>query len=132
MNIKPGEITDILRPWFATRRVVEFRADFDAAGLTWSEFRSVREAMAEDPDLGPDNPMFEMLNQPGLGTFPVPRHPAQFAAATTGPAQAAPILGAHTEEVLGDVARLTDTEIAHLFDAGIVQSDSYRARRTAA
>ena len=33
----------------------------------------------------------------------------------------APILGEHTEEILGDVARLTDTEISHLFDAGIVK-----------
>ena len=32
----------------------------------------------------------------------------------------APLLGEHSEEILGDVAGLPDTEIAALFDAGIV------------
>ncbi|GGX64541.1 2-methylfumaryl-CoA isomerase [Tateyamaria omphalii] len=127
-----NEITDVLRPWFAARRVVDFRADFDRAGLTWSEFRTVREALAEDPDLGPENPMFDMVTQPGVGRFPVPKHPATFTATDRPAAVVAPTLGAHTEEVLGDVARLSDTEIAQLFDAGIVQSSSYRTSRTAA
>jgi 2-methylfumaryl-CoA isomerase len=30
------------------------------------------------------------------------------------------VLGEHTEEILGDVAGLPDTEIATLFDEGIV------------
>lgn len=126
------DITEILMPWFAARRVEDFRADFDAAGLTWSEFRSVREALAEDPDLSPDNPMFEMLDQPGLGRFPVPRHPARFGASPTAPAQPAPTLGADTEEVLGDVAGLDNTEIAQLFDAGIVASPRFDAHKHAA
>ena len=129
---KRAAITEVLRPWFAARCVEDFRADFDAAGLTWSEFRSMREALAEDPDLGPANPMFDMLHQPGLGRFPVPRHPASFDRLDTAPATPAPELGAHTEEILGDVAQLTGTEIAQLFDAGIVQSDSYRPSRSAA
>lgn len=126
------EITDILNPWFACRRVSDFAADFDRAGLTWSEFRTVREALAHDPDLGPGNPMFQMLTQPGLGRFPVPGHPAEFAAAERSPATPAPVLGTHTEEVLGDVAKMSESEIARLFDAGIVQSSSYHTSRTAA
>ena len=46
--------------------------------------------------------------------------------------QAAPTLGAHPEEVLGDVVGMTDTEIAQLFDKGIVQSPDYARPRTAA
>lgn len=127
-----ADITDILRPWFAARRVSDFSDDFNRAGLTWSKFRTVREALAHDPDLGPDNPMFEMLSQPGLGRFPVPKHPVSFETAERVPAIQAPALGSHTEEVLGDVAGLSDTEIAHLFDAGIVQSSTYHTSRTAA
>lgn len=66
------EITAILKPWFAQRRVAEFEAAFNAAGLTWSEFRTVREAVERDADLGTENPMFSELRQPGLGTFRVP------------------------------------------------------------
>ena len=40
----------------------------------------------------------------------------------------APALGADTEAVLSDVAGLCDTEIARLFDAGVVQSPRHAAR----
>ena len=126
------DITEILRPWFAQRPVAAFRDAFDAAGLTWSEFRSVREALAEDPDLSPENPMFAMLDQPGLGRFPVPGHPASFGAAARVSPKPAPALGADTEEVLADVAQLDGTEIAQLFDSGVVASPRYNAHRSAA
>jgi 2-methylfumaryl-CoA isomerase len=125
------EITAILRPWFAARELRSFADAFDAAGLTWSVFRTVREALAEDPDLSEDNPMFKLLMQPGLGRFPVPGHPATFSAHAREAPQPAPQLGAHTEEVLGDVAGLSDTEIAQLFDSGVVQSPRYGARPAA-
>jgi len=121
------EITAILRPWFARRQVADFARDFDAAGLTWSVFRTVREALAEDADLSDDNPMFRVLDQPGLGRFPVPGHPAVFGAHARAAPVPAPALGADTEAVLGDVAGLGDTEIAQLFDAGVVQSPRFSA-----
>lgn len=125
-------ITQVLKPWFAARRVASFEADFNAAGLTWSVFRSVREAVAQDPDLGVENPMFAMVDQPGLGTFPVPGHPSRYSALEQAAPQAAPALGMHTEEVLADVAGLSDSEIGKLFDAGVVQSPEYAVARTAA
>ena len=121
------EITAILAPWFAARTVRDFAADFDAAGLTWSVFRTVREALAEDADLSDENPMFSVLDQPGLGRFPVPGHPAAFSAHERATPAPAPALGADTEAVLGDVAGLSDTEIAQLFDAGVVQSPHFSA-----
>lgn len=125
-------ITDILRPWFASRAVSDFAEYFNAAGLTWSEFRTTRQALAEDPDLGPDNPMFKPVTQAGLGTFPVPSSPVQFSDHPRVAADPAPALGLHTEEILGDVVGLPDTEIAQLFDQGVVESPAYSAARPAA
>lgn len=125
------EITDILRPWFAARRVADFAAEFDRGGLTWSVFRTVREALAQDADLSEDNPMFRTLTQPGLGRFVVPGHPARFSAHARQDPQAAPALGAQTEEVLGDVVGLSDTEISQLFDRGVVQSPRFAVRPAA-
>ena len=125
------EITAIFAPWFAARRVEDFAPIFDKSGITWSIFRSVKQAVRDDPDLGEANPMFSMLDQPGLGQFQVPGCPAQFGARGRTKPDPAPKLGQHTEEVLGDVARLSDTEIAQLFDKGIVHSPRYAARNAA-
>ncbi len=115
-----AEITALFQPWFAARNVDDFAADFDAAGLTWSQFRSFAEAVAEDPDLSVDNPVFSEIDQPGLGRLPVPGSPFEFTSEPRDEPVPAPELGADTEAVLADVAGLPGGEIAQLFDDGIV------------
>ena len=119
------EITEIIEPWFKIRAVKDFSDDFDKTGLTWSVFRSVKEALNVDPDLTEDNPLFEKILQPDAGEFLVPRHPANFSKVESSDAAPAPALGEHTEEVLGDVLNLSDREIANLFDDGVVASSNY-------
>jgi 2-methylfumaryl-CoA isomerase len=113
-------ITDILAPWFAARTAAEAGAALDAAGATWGPFRSFAGALAEDPDLSPDNPMFRVIDQPGIGRYPVPASPMAFAGAGRLPPGPAPLLGQHTEEVLADVLRLPSGAIGHLFDDKVV------------
>lgn len=125
-----AEITRVLAPWFAARRVDEFAASFEAAGVTWSVFRSFEEALAEDADLSSENPIFETVHQPGIGSYLSPGSPFDFAALQRQSPLPAPALGQHTEEILADVAKLPCTEIASLFDAGIV-SQSGRDMRLA-
>ena len=119
------EITAILEPWFKTRAVEDFARDFDNTGLTWSVFRSVKEALEFDPDLSEDNPLFKKIKQPEAGEFLVPRHPANFSKVDSTEAKGAPALGEHTEEILGDILHLSDIEISNLFDKGVVASPTY-------
>lgn len=114
------QITELLQPWFAARRVEEFAEDFDSAGLTWSEFRSFARAVAHDPDLSTENPMFSEIDQRGIGRYPVPGSPFSFSAEPREAPEPAPMLGGHTEEILADVVGLSDGEIARLFDDRIV------------
>jgi 2-methylfumaryl-CoA isomerase len=123
-----ARITGILAPWFAARRVEEFARDFDAAGVTWSVFRSFAQALAEDPDLSTGNPIFAEIDQPGLGRYLVPGSPMGFSAVPREAPVRAPRLGEHTEEILAEVARLPGTEIAALFDAGIVAEPKAQRR----
>ena len=113
-------ITALLNPWFAARNVADFAAQFDQAGLTWSLFKSLQQALETDPDLQADNPIFELCDQPGLGRYPVPSLPVRFRNAGRSATKLAPKLGQHTEEILSEVAGLDDTEIAQLFDRNIV------------
>ena len=119
------EITEIIEPWFKIRAVRDFADHFDKTGLTWSVFRSVKEALNVDPDLTEDNPLFKKILQPDAGEFLVPRHPANFSKVESSDAAPAPALGEHTEEILGDVLNLSDLEIANLFDDGVVASSNY-------
>ena len=113
-------ITAILGPWFAGRTRADVATLFDKAGLTWGPFRTFAEAVRDDPDLTPDNPMFALVDQPGIGTYAMPGHPAAFAATGRLPPSPAPRLGQHSEAVLADVLGLASGQIAALIDRGIV------------
>lgn len=127
-----ADITAVLTPFFASRAVADFAEAFDVAGLTWSIFRDFETALAEDDDLSESNPMFKMIDNPGLGRFMVPGSPLNFSTFPREVPQPAPVLGMHTEEILGDVVRMTDTEIAQLFDTGTVQSPGRLRQKPAA
>lgn len=127
-----ARITALFAPWFAARRVPDFAATFDAAGLTWSEFRTVREALTSDPDLSADNPMFSQVMHPGLGSLLTPSHPARFSGSVRADPEPAPQLGAHTEEVLAEIVGLSSGAIGRLFDAGIVSGPKQAAQKSAA
>jgi len=113
-------ITTTLAPWFAARTLAEVGPMFDKAGLTWAPFRTFAQAVQEDPDLSPDNPVFAMVEQPGIGTYPVPGHPVAFGAAERVAPVPAPSLGADTEGVLVDVLGMGSGQIGALMDKGVV------------
>lgn len=125
-------ITAIFKPWFASRNVSDFEEMFNSAGLTWSEFRSVRQAMSDDPDLSADNPMFSDVKHSDTGTYLTPAHPASFHGTPCEAAKSAPVLGAHTEEILGDIVGLSSGNIGALFDKGVVDGPRTGAHKTAA
>jgi 2-methylfumaryl-CoA isomerase len=114
------EITALFAPWFAARRLDEVGPLFDGAGLTWSVFRSFAEAVHQDPDLSADNPMVSMIHQPGVGLLPVPGSPVTFSDLERMAPAPAPVLGEHTEEILGDVLGLGSGQIGKLMDTGVV------------
>ena len=114
------EITAILAPWFAARRVEDFAATFDRRGVTWSQFRSFAQAVAEDPDLSPAHPMFAELEQPGIGSYLVPGSPFEFSGFPRKPPRRAATLGEHTEEILAGILGLGGAEIGRLYDDRIV------------
>lgn len=116
-----AEITALFRPWFAARRLPEIAELFDAAGLTWAPFRSFAGAVREDPDLSEDNPMIRVIDQPGIGAYPVPGSPVSFGALPRLEPVPAPRLGQHTEEILAEVLGLGSGQIGALADSGVVK-----------
>lgn len=113
-------ITALFTPWFAARTLAEVAPLFDAASLTWGPFRSFAGAVQHDPDLGMDNPMFAMVDQPGIGPYPTPGSPVTSSVLERLAPTPAPLLGQHTEAILAEVLGMGAGEIGRLMDTKVV------------
>ncbi len=115
----------LFEPWFAARTLDEVREGFDKHRVTWGPYRTVREAIETDADLSAENPMFNLIEQPGVGSVLAPATPLHFSRVPRLPAQAAPVLGEHTDQILLEVLGLPSHEVGALHDAGVVAGPSY-------
>jgi 2-methylfumaryl-CoA isomerase len=113
-------ITAVLRPWFAERSLADVRSALDAAGACWGPYQTFAQAVSEDPRVSVENPLFDEIEQPGIGRFLAAGCMVDFSQAPRGPVRPAPVLGQHTDEVLAEVLGLSSGKIGELHDAGIV------------
>jgi 2-methylfumaryl-CoA isomerase len=114
------QIAALLEPWFHARTLAEAAALLNAHRVTWGPYRSVREALACDPDCSVDNPLFTLTEQPGIGSYLMPATPLEFSRSPRLPAMPAPALGEHTDQILLDILGLSEAEVGQLHDQGIV------------
>ena len=110
----------ILKPWTIARTLDEIGEIFDAHDVCWGPYWTFMELVERDPRCSPENPMFQEVEQPGIGTYLMPSTPLNFAACERLPPRRAPMLGEHTDEILADVLGLTDAEIGRLYDDKVV------------
>lgn len=114
-----AELAAVIEPWVASLDAAEVAAALGKAGALWSPYKTFRE-LANDRQAVLDNPLFTMLDQPGIGRYPAAGPPMQFGAAPRQPTPPAPLLGQHTDEILSGILGLPAHEIARLHDAKVV------------
>lgn len=114
------QICQLIEPWFSNHDFTLLAEQLDAAGVCWGKYQTVSELVHNDPDCSTDNPLFETVDQPGIGEYLVPHNPLNFEAANRHPVQEAPQLGQHTDEVLSDILGLASGEIGRYHDAGVI------------
>jgi 2-methylfumaryl-CoA isomerase len=110
----------IIKPWTSSRTLEEIGAIFDSHDVCWGPYWTFMEAVENDERCSTTNPMFQEVEQPGIGTYLMPSSPLNFEHSERLPPRRAPMLGEHTDEVLAEVLGLTDAEIGRLYDDGIV------------
>jgi 2-methylfumaryl-CoA isomerase len=109
-----------LKPWVRARTVDEIREVFDAKRVAWGLYQTFTELVEEDPRCSPENPMFETVDHPGIGTYLMPGSPVRFGGVDRLPVRRAPLLGEHTDAVLSGVLGRDPEEIARLHAEGLV------------
>ncbi|HEY9416959.1 MAG TPA: CoA transferase [Pseudonocardia sp.] len=80
---------------------------------------TVRE-VSQDPHLY-ERGMIREIEHPSLGRRPVPGCPLRLADSPVGGLSAAPLLGAHTDEVLRELCGRSDAELTTLRAAGVIR-----------
>src|SRR6185312_15246120 len=90
------------------------------AGVLWGHFQDFTQVVHDDPRCSEANPLFTAVDQPGIGRYLMPGLPLDFTAATRLPPRPAPLLGEHTDAVLGEVLGFSSAEIGRLHGERIV------------
>lgn len=117
-----ASLVDLFAPWFLARTSTQVHTELDQAGVCWGPYQTLQQLVLNDPEASTANPLFSLVEQPGIGRLLTPSQPLNFSALDSQPASPAPKLGQHTEEILAEVLKLSAGEISQLHDRGVVAS----------
>ena len=113
------KIVEFLAPWFRARDLDQVGEIFTERSVTWAPYRTISELVAHDQRASLANDMFATVDHPGVGRYRMPSSPLRILGSRRA-VRRAPLLGEHTDEVLGDVLGMSTGEIGRLHDAGTV------------
>src|SRR5262249_29850621 len=113
-------IGTLLARWCANRTLDEIQRAFAGTGVLWGQFQDFVQLVRDDLRCSEANPLFAMVEQPGIRHYLMPGLPLDFSAAARLPPVPAPRLGEHTDIVLSEVLGLSSAKIARLHDARVI------------
>ena len=114
------KLCELFIPWFAKIRFADAKKALDEAGVCWGRYQTVEEFVKDDPECSTENPLFSMVDQPGIGEYLTPSQAMKFSEFEHEPPGPAPLLGQHTDEILAEILKMGSTEISRLHDEKIV------------
>jgi 2-methylfumaryl-CoA isomerase len=116
--------SDVLMPLIERavkqRRSADLGEAFEANAVCWSQYRTLKAALAEDAYFGAGNPVLSTLDHVSGRRYPAAGFVGTSPTEVRKPPTPAHRLGADTDEVLAEVLGLDGAEIARLHDAGLV------------
>lgn len=114
------QLLELFKPWFLQRDSQQVHLALEEASVCWGPYQTIQQLVENDADCSAENPLFESVNQPGIGEYLMPSNPLNFDALENVPVTPAPLLGQHTDEILAELLGLTGSAIGELHDSGIV------------
>ncbi|HAA67404.1 MAG TPA: 2-methylfumaryl-CoA isomerase [Acidimicrobiaceae bacterium] len=113
-------IASFMAPFIEDHTLEEIAETFDAKGVCWGPYQTFTQLVNEDRRATVNNPMFDKIDQPGVGRILAPGSPLSFSEIDRGQPTVAPRLGEHTDEILLEMLSMTSTEVGKLHDNGVV------------
>jgi len=113
-------IAGIVERWFLARSKKEAEAALNQHKVCWGRYGTARDLIANDSRVGVDNPIFERVNTAGVGEHWSAGATPRVIGLERELTSAAPLLGAHTDEILHEILNLDSPAIGRLHDDGIV------------
>jgi 2-methylfumaryl-CoA isomerase len=113
-------LTPLVQAAIARRTSDALGTAFDANGVCWGPYHTLKSALAEEPRLVSGNPLFSAVKHPSGLTYPTPGAVATLSNSERLNATRAPRQGEHTDQVLAELLGLSNAQIGQLHDSGCV------------
>ena len=120
-------LAGLVSGWFGRHTATEVREVLGRTRVLWSPYRSFTDLAADRARALREHPLFEAVDQPGVGRLLAPRSPISLDY-DRGGARPAPAVGQHTERVLREALGLDPDAIDDLVRRGVVQSPARAGR----
>ena len=110
----------LVEDWMARHTFAQAAAALSRQGACWGRYQTLTELVTQDEACSPANPMFGIIDQPGVGPHLAAGLPLDFSRMERLPVAAAPTLGQHTSVVLHDLLGVTQSEYGAMCERGLV------------
>lgn len=115
----------LLDSWFGRHHWDEVASALRRTRVLWSRYRTFADLAADDAAVLREHPLFDEVDQPGVGRYLAPGSPVLVGSDAVDPA-VSPDVGEHTESVLAEALGLTPEELRDLSARGVVRSAEHR------
>lgn len=113
-------IAHMIEHWFSKHSRSQVEAIFKAERVLFGPYQTVMELLKNDPRVSLDNPVFERVDTPGVGSHLSASAAARISGVPRAPGAPAPLLGTHTDEILYEVLGMSGALIGRLHDTGVI------------
>ena len=108
------QIADIVSKVISTKKLSDITKTFNDNNVSWSKYQTFQELLENDERASFKNPIFNLIEQPGIGILPNIALPIRFQNNLNLDVENAPELGANTFEILKSILHKSDEDINRL------------------
>ena len=72
------QLTELFAAWFSNHDYPTASFRLEEAGVCWGPYQTIQQMVDKDPDCSEDNPLFNRVEQPGIGSYLMPSQPLNF------------------------------------------------------